>query len=186
MATAPNLPELQEHLEWDRWGVRAGPGAGWMILVGPFQLRTFCDVPGTPHLQEMTSTQLACANPCEAKCPQPLASSSNEPCVVTCGDSRVIIYPPPVVVTFPGPILTTYPQQTVVGASEPSEVALAEPPGAAALPVELSGRLEAAEKVPAQALARPEPRCAPKYSYTYSSQWTHPCNSYRSGKRWTH
>ncbi|XP_041265882.1 feather keratin 4-like [Pyrgilauda ruficollis] len=129
----------------------------------------------------MASTQLSCATPCEPKCPQPLASSTNEPCVVTCGDSRVIIYPPPVVVTFPGPILTTYPQQTVVGASEPSEVALGEPPAPAALPAEVT----AGDKVAAPVLARPEPRCAPKYSYSYSSQWTHPCNSYRSGKRWT-
>lgn len=139
------------------------------------------------HSQAMASDQLACTNPCEAKCPQPLATSSNEPCVVACGDSRVIIFPPPVVVTFPGPILTTYPQQTVVGASEPSEVALAEPPTAAPLPAEVTGRLEAAvEKIAPQVVARPEPRCAPKYSYSYSSQWTHPCNSYRSGKRWTY
>ncbi|XP_054149604.1 feather keratin 4-like [Melozone crissalis] len=127
----------------------------------------------------MASTQLACATPCEPKCPQPLASSTNEPCVVTCGDSRVIIYPPPVVVTFPGPILTTYPQQTVVGASEPSEVTLGEPQAAVAADV------TAGDKVAAPVVARAEPRCAPKYSYSYSSQWTHPCNSYRSGKRWT-
>lgn len=157
---------------------------GWLVRV--FQL---CQpLAGSPHHRRaMASTQLACATPCEAKCPQPLASSSNEPCVVACGDSRVIIYPPPVVVTFPGPILTTYPQQTVVGASEPAEVAVAEPPAVAPLPAEVAGRLEAAgDKVPAPVLARPEPRCAPKYSYTYSSQWTHPCNSYRSGKRWTY
>lgn len=83
--------------------------------------------------------------------------------------------------------LEVHPQQTVVGASEPSEVALAEPPAAAPLPAEVTGRLEAAvEKLAPQVIARPEPRCAPKYSYTYSSQWTHPCNSYRSGKRWTY
>uniref|UniRef100_A0A8V1A9J3 Keratin n=2 Tax=Gallus gallus TaxID=9031 RepID=A0A8V1A9J3_CHICK len=136
---------------------------------------------GNPcHCWVMATNQLACTNPCEAKCPQPLASSSNEPCVVTCGDSRVIIYPPPVVVTFPGPILTTYPQQTVVGSSESAEVAQAEPPAAAALPAEAPP----VEKLTPQIITRPEPRCAPKYSYTYSSQWTHPCNSYRSGKRW--
>ncbi|XP_064031925.1 feather keratin B-4-like [Pogoniulus pusillus] len=128
----------------------------------------------------MASTQLACTNPCQAKCPQPLASSTNEPCVVACGDSRVIIYPPPVVVTFPGPILTTYPQQTLVGSAE---VPAPEAPAAAPLPV--AGRLEAAaDKLGPQVLSRPEPRSAPRYSYTYSSQWTHPCSSQRSGKRW--
>ncbi|XP_025906259.1 feather beta keratin-like [Nothoprocta perdicaria] len=135
----------------------------------------------------MASEQLASAVSCEAKCPQPLAASSNEPCVVACPDSRVIIFPPPVVVTFPGPILTTCPQQTVVGSSESPEVALTEPLAAAPLATEVAGQLEAAaEKLAPQVLSRPEPRYVPKYSYTYSSQWTHPCNSYRSGKRWTY
>ncbi|TRZ06140.1 hypothetical protein HGM15179_020967 [Zosterops borbonicus] len=126
----------------------------------------------------MTSTQLTCATPCDPKCPQPVAASSNEPCVVACPDSRVIIFPPPVVVTFPGPILTTFPQQTVVGSSDTPEVT------PTSLGTDVTPRPDGDKVTAAPALARPEPRCAPKYSYTYSSQWTHPCNSYRAGKRW--
>uniref|UniRef100_A0A663M658 Keratin n=1 Tax=Athene cunicularia TaxID=194338 RepID=A0A663M658_ATHCN len=126
--------------------------------------------------------------PCGVTCPQPIAESYNEPCVQQCPDSRAVIFPPPAVVTMPGPILSSFPQESVVGSSgPPTEVALAEPSTAAPLPAEVTGRLEAAvEKLAPQVIARPEPRCAPKYSYTYSSQWTHPCNSYRSGKRWTY
>lgn len=127
----------------------------------------------------------SCSTRCEAKCPEPQVITSNEPCVIACEDTRVIIYPPPVVVTFPGPILTTCPQETVVAstvtlAESSDDATLAESPAMIPSAPEVTrSSVPCHEICPPCIIPRPKPQYLPNYSYTFSTQWIHPCN--RSG-----
>ncbi|TFJ96284.1 ABC transporter [Platysternon megacephalum] len=116
--------------------------------------------------------------PCGVKCSEPYIVTVNEPCVVKCKDSQVIIYPPPVVVTFPGPILTTCPQESIVASSGPPDTGMAESAARISAAPGVTGSLGPhLDRCPPSINIRHEPQYTPKYSYAYSSRWSHPGKS---------